>query len=502
MLGFEDVETEKCGRNSAAAPSSSKPGKSKSTAAVAHNCVFCGASYSSKGTCKRHLDEMHVAKKFFLCNCCQSKFKSVPEARKHTDGCGAGNLGWSESKPPPRQVYSSEFEAKSFRTQQQYTDHLLELCAKPQDARPAKSMHRKLYNLLDQSDMQGPVKALSFRLFRNTDAWRNLRWTEDRLAEANYELEHGIQEPKMRLFHNGAQNRTEAFLERLFADREPRRSAVSVTGSISNSDLDEKSTQASDVTMKEETPQPYLQPKPGPYLPERLASGNRVTDPYHSKSNGSTPAGVDSTGKRPLSYESAARVPERMPPGPPSGFPEVYHHSPVPNHYNPENSMPVNTAFATAPLSSSMTAWPGPDQPPPYDGMLMADHSMTQHAFEGPGGSAMSAPMEYYTSPMQVVPSSQYVPTQTNDPVMDMYPQPYAGVYEGVINQYPPNEAIHSGNVGAWLNLNEQRSVHPPLQLQHSEPQHSGHAEQGGGNDANSAMPYGLYQGGIMDSTC
>ena len=53
-----------------------------STAAT-YNCVFCHTDYTTKGTCKRHLEEIHVAKRYFRCISCSHKFNTAPEARKH-----------------------------------------------------------------------------------------------------------------------------------------------------------------------------------------------------------------------------------------------------------------------------------------------------------------------------------------------------------------------------------------------------------------------------------
>jgi len=63
--------------------STSLPAKSKASTVAIYNCVFCSTDYTTKGTCKRHLEEIHVAKRYFRCLECSQRFATAPEARKH-----------------------------------------------------------------------------------------------------------------------------------------------------------------------------------------------------------------------------------------------------------------------------------------------------------------------------------------------------------------------------------------------------------------------------------
>ncbi len=59
------------------------PAKPKVSTAAIYNCIFCSTDYTTKGTCKRHLEEIHVAKRYFRCLECSQRFATAPEARKH-----------------------------------------------------------------------------------------------------------------------------------------------------------------------------------------------------------------------------------------------------------------------------------------------------------------------------------------------------------------------------------------------------------------------------------
>ncbi|KAI7641743.1 hypothetical protein KC318_g21754, partial [Hortaea werneckii] len=66
---------------------SSSSDKAACSGPVTYNCVFCANDYSVKGTCKRHLEDLHVAKRYYECMKCQHVSRSVPEAKKHMAQC-------------------------------------------------------------------------------------------------------------------------------------------------------------------------------------------------------------------------------------------------------------------------------------------------------------------------------------------------------------------------------------------------------------------------------
>lgn len=315
-----------------------------------YNCVFCHLDYTTKGTCKRHIEEIHVAKRYFRCNACNDRYATAPEARKHSITCPAGTLDYSTVVPGNRKVYASEFVAsRLFHTQQAYLNHLLELSALPKEERPTRSWHLKLRNLLEQPECDVPLQRLSSRLFGSAGAWRNVRWEHERVRRAVEQLEYGLPaEHGSEADESAQRRRVEIFLQDLFKDR-----AISTTISVHSPP---PSSAAEPVSKKESEVQ----------AAERLNQGQHAAT--------STPENI---GKRPLSFESAAAAPQRHPPGPPDMAASGHHPLPAP-HMPPQIHFPAvpethafsphTTGFETQQIDAPMMFWPSIDQqqPPPY----------------------------------------------------------------------------------------------------------------------------------------
>ncbi|KAK0945924.1 hypothetical protein LTR29_002504 [Friedmanniomyces endolithicus] len=200
--------------------STSLPAKSKASTVAIYNCVFCSTDYTTKGTCKRHLEEIHVAKRYFRCLECSQRFATAPEARKHCRICGGGHVGYKTDIPEEHKLYSSEFVPHEiFSTQQGYVSHLLELSVATRKARPKRSEHRKLRNLLKQPVCATALRSLSQRLFKSDDEWQQVRWEHERVRKAVHELEHGTLDPEVGSDETLQPNRVGIFLEDLFNDR-------------------------------------------------------------------------------------------------------------------------------------------------------------------------------------------------------------------------------------------------------------------------------------------
>ncbi|KAK3620554.1 hypothetical protein LTR56_023336 [Elasticomyces elasticus] len=259
--------------------------KSSASTAATYNCVFCRTDYTTKGTCKRHLEEIHVAKRYFRCLMCSHHFSTAPEARKHCQTCGAGLLGYKTEIPSEHKLYSSEFlPHQVFPTQQGYVNHLLDLSVAANEPRPVRSYHKKLRNLLEQHACEKALRSLSLRLFMSAEGWRDARWEHERVKKAVHELEHGILECGTSTDDVLKQHKMEKFLTDLFNDR-----AVSTALAPSS-----PPRQRATLVPRIETH--------GSALSKRL-SVSPLPEP---------------TTKRPLSVESSARTPIRQPPGPPT----------------------------------------------------------------------------------------------------------------------------------------------------------------------------------------
>ncbi|RMZ21026.1 hypothetical protein D0859_14960 [Hortaea werneckii] len=357
----------------AAAAASSSSDKASCSGPVTYNCVFCGNDYSVKGTCKRHLEDLHVAKRYYECMKCQHVSRSVPEAKKHMAQCSVGIIDWNTVKPPHRKAYSSEFVAMApFKTQQAYIEHLLELCALPKEQRPRISWHLKLRNLLEQPESKGMLCALSKRIFEDPDGWREVRWEHDRVRRAVHRLEYGNLSRESDAHTKDPSEITRRFLEDLFANRvfawsekqeigpQPSEASMSAesTAPSSSTGGTPRYTHGSlpQAALTQEMQQqagPGTDSIVGQYYNPPGSGVARIPKPMQASEQAS---------KRPLSYETANQIPHRQPPGPPTT-----------TYYVPNQNLPPTSSSAGdtnwpqqgyhPPISSTVS----PEMPPPYE---------------------------------------------------------------------------------------------------------------------------------------
>lgn len=397
--------------------------KSRNGSTQAYRCIFCQSNYTTKGTCKRHLEEIHVAKRYFRCVKCSRKFGTAPEARKHCATCGVGVLGWNTETPEAHKIYSSEFiDHQLFSTPQLYINHLLGLSASPLDVRPVRSWHRKLRNLLEQPVCQTQLRALSIRLFKSADGWREVRWEHERVRRAVKELECGILNRQLDPCDMLMLRRVESFLEELFKDR-------CVAGS--------------------ESPERPPPPVPAPVM--------KIEPP--SEMEGVSPAlpqrPPDVPPKRPLSFESSSLAPRRQPPGPPDpsldlgdqqmqpGYGQAHLDQHLPDIPDTNGTMgmvqpPASTAVVTHTTKFRQTVpeqqqhpmmyWPPPEtQPPPYESRMasisqtqsMSNLNLLQQQGLSTGGYlGFNANLANYadaTPSSTALPGTTYMPTTSNN---------------------------------------------------------------------------------------
>ncbi|KAK4900573.1 hypothetical protein LTR27_002289 [Elasticomyces elasticus] len=427
-----------CGLPPRERPASPKA-KSSASTATTYNCVFCRTDYTTKGTCKRHLEEIHVAKRYFRCLMCSHHFSTAPEARKHCQTCGAGLLGYKTEIPEEHKLYSSEFlPHQVFPTQQGYVNHLLDLSVATHEPRPVRSYHKKLRNLLEQPACEKALRSLSLRLFMSAEGWRDARWEHERVKKAVHELEHGVLDSG-----SGAEDvlklqKMERFLTDLFNDR-----AVISTALAPSSPPRQRAT----LVPKIETH--------GNALSKRL-SVTRLPEP---------------TPKRPLSVESSARTPIRRPPGPPTPtnynrdfqppkpqYEHSYHQQQpqtIPQIQIPSSSVPQQQQQQMMPYHSPVSPqhttflWPpqDPTQPPPYN------DAYSQGTLQQPGYTANILPGQNFASGMLGF-ESDFIPFADLSVASRMaspthYTMPSAeeamGFYSSTPQQYAEQQHISSG---------------------------------------------------------
>lgn len=341
---------------------------------INYNCVFCGNDYSVKGTCKRHIEDLHVAKRYYECMKCQHVSRSVPEAKKHMAQCSVGIIDWNTVKPPHRKVYGSEFVAGAiFKTQQSYIEHLLELSALPKNERPKLSWHLKLRNLLDQPEFRPTLQALSKRLFESTEGWKDVRWEHERARRAVHRLEYGTLRRENEAQPKEPSEVIRTFIDDLFADRllawNSKSSGVHRPsgGSGSASAGSSNAPNNSNAATPRRLPELHCQPA-GMEMQQNVPSAaSSVQQRYYSSApNPGPPQDAEQSGKRPLSYETATQIPHRRPPGPPTTtsaycMPGQPAPNPVPNTVNGQSPWVMQPYQAPTPISIS------PEMPPPYE---------------------------------------------------------------------------------------------------------------------------------------
>nr|POE79604.1 hypothetical protein CFP56_07669 [Quercus suber] len=329
-----------------------------STDETKYNCIFCEDDYAYKGTCKRHLEQVHVARAYFKCRGCGRRFKTQPEAKKHCVGCGQG---FTKVEPEPKKLYSSEFTRQRFATQQQYVDHLLDLCKQPKGQRPERSSHLKLRNLLELPALDAAVRRTSLRLYNDAEAWRNVRWDYDRVTSAVRDLENGILDVPLHPVEDLlCLHRVENFATELFATGRLQSASQpssnlgnvgSVQQRLMESTFSSQSPDSSTAMYTEDAfPVHQMPPSNTSVNTQGLAIARDLSMLGDAKS------------KRPLS-ETSQTMQQRMPAGPSRPDTGV---STDNDHASLDFTMPTQFMTPSSGAFQTSTTWPVTEQPPPY----------------------------------------------------------------------------------------------------------------------------------------
>ncbi|TKA27603.1 hypothetical protein B0A50_04435 [Salinomyces thailandicus] len=464
-------------RPTTSSTSSGQTTKATGSSQITYNCVFCGNDYSVKGTCKRHLEDLHVAKRYYECMKCQYVSRSVPEAKKHMAQCSVGIIDWNTVKPPHRKAYSSEFVATvPFKTQQTYIEHLLDLSALSKDERPRLSWHLKLRNLLDQPEFKSAVSALSKRMFENPEGWREVRWQHERVRHAVYKLEYGLLSRETGPHAKTSPDVVRTFVEDLFADR--LSTCASASGPAVQSPNDSVSASSSAVPGSSNAGTPYhpsesLRQAVGGQEMQRVhTSTNPVLGQYYNQSSGKMPE-LESGAKRPLSYETAVQVPQRQPPGPPAA-----------TNYYPSSHHALPTTLEGVPWTQqdyqhSMPATIAPDVPPPYEQTMDLPRT-----FCHPTGPPLHPPAQpQHHQQQHMLPTPPYppqLPLVTTGPAGTTADQDDFThfllddtAFLNIFSPTTPMHGVYAGNVTAAGQLPPSINTQNPTQNQYHNHNHS-----------------------------
>ena len=300
---------------------SSSPNTAKPPGVTQYKCIICQEQLSSKGVCKRHLDEQHVAPDVYKCERCGDRFDVKKVAKKHVDACGKGVFLYTIIKPDQKKIYACEFTGESFVSKSKYVDHLLGLSEQSED-RPSANQRLKLCALLDQPGLRSQVAEISSRKFESRHAWKNLQWSDAHVVKAIEELEHAtVREDgtNIELGKSQTQKSVRIYLNSLLgAGNLPRSTSQRSRRSRSSTLTQRLAPQSSESGRATPTQEMH----PVPQIPlSHHSSVEALSTNYHPPV--AAPEAVMATmsteirSKRPLSEQSRAFDPGRMPPGPP-----------------------------------------------------------------------------------------------------------------------------------------------------------------------------------------
>lgn len=298
----------------------SSPNLVKPSGPNPYRCILCQEQLSSKGVCKRHLDEQHVTPKIYKCEKCQERFIVKKEAKTHVNACGGGVFLYTVEKQDGKNFYACEFTGDGFVSKSKYVDHLLRLSEKTEN-RPAPNPRLKLSALLDQPGLQQQVAEISSRKFESRHAWRKLQWNDAHVTKAIKELEDAdVRESGMIDFKSAQPQKTvRVYLNSLFgAANLPRSNSQHSERSRSSTATQRRCPHGSEEGRATPTQHDKLVMQP-PWNSHSLIETSRMDYSIPAPAPEVTVPTIASAlrNKRPLSDQSRAFVPERQPHGRP-----------------------------------------------------------------------------------------------------------------------------------------------------------------------------------------
>ena len=163
----------------------------KALGSIQYCCVICTDRLSSKGVCKRHLEEQHVSPKVYECEKCAQRLPVKAKAKKHCDQCGAGVLSYTIRRQDDKKIYACEFTGKCFLSRPKYLEHLLELC-ETSDKKLEPDFRRKLCALLEQPGLRQHVAEICSKKYGSRHAWRDLQCSDAHVSKAIEQLDYAV----------------------------------------------------------------------------------------------------------------------------------------------------------------------------------------------------------------------------------------------------------------------------------------------------------------------
>ena len=301
---------------------SSSPSLAKPSSANQYKCIICQEQLSSKGVCKRHLDEQHVAPKVYDCEKCAERFHAKKEAKEHSNNCGQGVFLYLTTKQEGKKFYACEFTGEHFVSKSKYLEHLLALSERTED-RPQANLRLKLNILLEHTALRQHANEISLKMYGSRLAWQRLEWKNDaHITKAVGELDDAtVHDSGMIDFGGKNQKSARVYLNSLFsAANLPRSNSQGSGRSRSSTVTQRRSPHGSEDGSSTPKPdsRPTMQP---PWGPPRSIEASGMSDdvPAQIPAPEAVMASMstETRSKRHLSDQSRAFNPERRGAGPP-----------------------------------------------------------------------------------------------------------------------------------------------------------------------------------------
>lgn len=336
-----------------------------------YRCIVCDQLLSSKGVCKRHLEDQHITPKVYECEECHAYFETKADAKKHcSQCCGDAELSWTAVNLP-KKVYACEYTGSYFLSKERYSQHLLVL-SEPRGLRPRANLNTKLDAILrhagKHNDALMPLCGqISQSLFGSHDAWKELLWDPNYLQAKITVLEHatfndnGTIESTRWSGSAPKRRNTESYLTQLFqAGRMPDENIKPEEMSVCSTPMPvtfiPPSGGAGAISV--DAPLRVTSPVPPRSQSRQTVWSHDGTDRSTSASTPrSVPAGeevmtAELKSKRHLSDESRSYIPARTPPGPPEPPEQYAYHPTDPSLMGHAPQLPPLPAFMTPSTSS------------------------------------------------------------------------------------------------------------------------------------------------------
>ena len=157
-------------------------------------CIICKRRFSSRGVCKRHIEDQHETPTQRVCLGCGSFFAGVWKVKRHMRDCPFGRSGHAARKPGPKKAYGCEFTGLYHATLNERLEHLLDLGLCANALTMVAHQRLRLIGLLQQPGVRSVLRMVHEQRFgAGSDGWMHLSWPTRVMQAAIPRLECGVE---------------------------------------------------------------------------------------------------------------------------------------------------------------------------------------------------------------------------------------------------------------------------------------------------------------------